>query len=318
MRASFLLTLVAEAWLTDVVTAASTHNLGYEQPIPPRVHRPLDKRADAVTAATFQQLIDHRRPELGTFSQRYWYNDEFYDGPGSPVILVTPGESDAENYLGYTENEALPGKFGETNHAAVILLEHRFWGGSFPVSNLSTTNLQTHTLENAIQDLIYFANNVQLPFDLKGLSSPSKAPWVLTGCSYPGALAAWTQAKAPGTFWAYHASSAPVQAISANWDYFGPVEKAMPRNCSADYKTIITHVDSILVNGTAADKQALKTSFGLSDLPHDDDFASALIWPLIEWQNQLFTTGYSTLFRMCDYIEVIPYGLCLGAFAVRY
>lgn len=35
----------------------------------------------------------------------------------------------------------------------------------------------------------------------------------MTGGSYSGALAAWTASIAPGTFWAYHASSAPVQAI---------------------------------------------------------------------------------------------------------
>ena len=38
-------------------------------------------------------------------------------------------------------------------------------------------------------------------------------PWVFSGGSYSGALSAWTQAKDPGTFWAYHASSAVVQTI---------------------------------------------------------------------------------------------------------
>jgi hypothetical protein len=34
---------------------------------------------------TFEQLIDHNNPSLGTFQQRYWYNTEFWNGPGSPV-----------------------------------------------------------------------------------------------------------------------------------------------------------------------------------------------------------------------------------------
>lgn len=34
---------------------------------------------------TFQQLIDHENPELGTFPQRYWYNDEWWEGQGAPV-----------------------------------------------------------------------------------------------------------------------------------------------------------------------------------------------------------------------------------------
>lgn len=41
-------------------------------------------------------------------------------------------------------------------------------------------------------------------------------PWILVGGSYSGAQAGWVAATLPGTFWAYHASSAPVEAI---WDY---------------------------------------------------------------------------------------------------
>ena len=34
---------------------------------------------------TFEQLLDHDNPDLGTFSQRFWWSDEFWAGPGSPV-----------------------------------------------------------------------------------------------------------------------------------------------------------------------------------------------------------------------------------------
>lgn len=64
-----------------------------------------------------------------------------------------------------------------------------------------------------MEDLIYFAENAYLPFDAKNGSSAKDAPWVLIGGSYSGALAAWIEALRPGTFWAYHATSAPVQAI---------------------------------------------------------------------------------------------------------
>ena len=61
---------------------------------------------------------------------------------------------------------------------------------------------------------MYFAKNVDLPFDTNHSSNAQDAPWVFSGGSYGGALAAWTESVAPGTFWAYHASSAPVEAIS--------------------------------------------------------------------------------------------------------
>jgi hypothetical protein len=42
-----------------------------------------------VLNATFEQLIDHDNPSLGTFSQFYYYSTEFYKGPGSPVVSST-------------------------------------------------------------------------------------------------------------------------------------------------------------------------------------------------------------------------------------
>jgi len=31
---------------------------------------------------TFDQMIDHANPKLGTFEQRFWYGTEFWKGPG--------------------------------------------------------------------------------------------------------------------------------------------------------------------------------------------------------------------------------------------
>lgn len=46
--------------------------------------------AATVQNATFEQLIDHENPSLGTFSQFYYYSTEFYKGPGSPVVSAFP------------------------------------------------------------------------------------------------------------------------------------------------------------------------------------------------------------------------------------
>ena len=42
--------------------------------------------------ATFSQLIDHKNPSLGTFEQFYFYDTTYWAGPGSPVVISTPGE----------------------------------------------------------------------------------------------------------------------------------------------------------------------------------------------------------------------------------
>lgn len=74
-------------------------------------------------------------------------------------------------------------------------------------------NLQLLTVGQAIADNVYFAQQVDLAFDQAHSSNAPNAPWVFSGGSYSGALAAYTESTAPGTFWAYHSSSAPVEAI---------------------------------------------------------------------------------------------------------
>jgi hypothetical protein len=41
-------------------------------------------------------------------------------------------------------------------------------------------------------DLVYFGNNVHLPMPGGDQVPTTKAPWVLIGGSYPGALVSWT------------------------------------------------------------------------------------------------------------------------------
>lgn len=40
---------------------------------------------------TFDQLIDHSNPKLGTFKQRYYHTWEYWR-PGGPIVVTTPGE----------------------------------------------------------------------------------------------------------------------------------------------------------------------------------------------------------------------------------
>lgn len=172
----------------------------------------------------FDQLIDHANPSLGTFEQRYWYGAEYWKGPGSPIIMVNPGEQAADGFnITYTTAQRLTGLMAQKVGGAVVVLEHRYWGESSPYENLTVENLKYLTLENSIKDNTYFANNFDVPFDTTGKSSPKHAPWVFTGGSYPGALAGWISVKEPGTFWAYYGTSGVVEAIGDFWQYFVPV-----------------------------------------------------------------------------------------------
>ncbi|KAF2716554.1 serine carboxypeptidase [Polychaeton citri CBS 116435] len=259
--------------------------------------------------STFSQLIDHANPSLGSFEQFYYYSTEFWEGPGSPVIMFTPGEINVTGYQSYASVNRTTGVLAQELGAAVFVVEHRYWGTSSPYADLTTANLQYLTLENSIEDLVYFAQKIKLPWAPHVPSTAKDVPWVMSGGSYSGALSAWTESVAPGTYWAYHSSSAPVQAISDYWAYFLPVQEGMPKNCSKDVGLVIDHLDDILTNGSEEEVTELKKLFLMEDVEHNDDFMGALENGPWLWQGNQFYTGYSPFFQWCDFIE----GVLLGS-----
>lgn len=148
-----------------------------------------------------------------------------------------------------------------------------------------------------MKDMTNFAKNAKLEFCNQNSCNADDVPWVLIGGSYSGALAAWTSQMEPDVFWAYHASSAVVEAIHDFWAYFTPVEQALPRNCSTDIKAVIQHVDLVFDSGDDADIAALKARFGLETL-NAMDFADTLANPLSLWQND-----QNAVIKFCDIIE---------------
>ena len=66
------------------------------------------------------QYIDHDNKDLGTFEQFYFYSTEFYGGPGSPVIVFTPGEVNASAYTSYLTLNRTTGVLAQEIGAAIV------------------------------------------------------------------------------------------------------------------------------------------------------------------------------------------------------
>ncbi|CAL3969226.1 unnamed protein product [Diplocarpon coronariae] len=262
-------------------------------------------------SAYFTQWLDHDDHSKGTFKQKYWWNSEFWAGPGSPVVFFTPGEAAAAPYGAYLTNVTLLGRLAQENKGAVVLVEHRYYGESSPYDTLNSETLQLLTLHQTILDFTNLANTADLPFDTNHSSNADKAPWIFSGGSYSGALSAWTQKLAPGTFWAYHSSSAPVEAIFNYWQYFVPIQEGMPKNCSKDVTAVVEYMDDVFQHGTESEKVALKTQFGLQDLDHYDDVMSILEWGPWLWQSNTFYSEYSEFYKFCDAIEGVEAGAAI-------
>lgn len=74
----------------------------------------------------------------------------------------------------------------QQQNASTIVLEHRYYGLSNPFDDLSDASLKFHTIQQAIDDLVFFAENVDLPMPGGDQVTPDKAPWILIGGSYSG------------------------------------------------------------------------------------------------------------------------------------
>ncbi|GAM89198.1 hypothetical protein ANO11243_072350 [Dothideomycetidae sp. 11243] len=269
-----------------------------------------------------QLPVDHfNESDTRTYGNRFWVNATYYQ-QGGPVFLYLGGEVDAQFYLARRFN------------GVAIIFENRYYGGvssgsdangSYPVpvdSDGFATDYTYLTLEQVLEDAVYFANN----FQPQGLDqywsdlSPSETPWVTFGGSYPGVLSAILRVRNPETFYAAFASSAPTQALLDFWTYFSPIERSMTRNCSTDYTAITNWVDDVLTNGTAEEISDLKLDLytaafsgpgwnnpaqpnrTLSDQWQNSDVANYLTTPLNYFQEYGFERSVQ---KFCDDMQTM-------------
>ncbi|KAK3694474.1 peptidase S28 [Podospora appendiculata] len=265
-----------------------------------------------VSCDWFTQPLDHNNLTLGTWDQQYCVSQEWWAGQGSPVVLMTPGETpitgSVSSGLGYSflENTTMTGTYAQSLGAATVVVEHRYFGGSSPYDGLDSETLQYLTTEQAAADLANFAKNVVFPFDKNKTSNSPKAPWIYYGASYSATLGSWIEQFYPGVFYAFHLSSAVIEPNANNWYYYDTIRKGIDtfeknttsKGCSAALSSVVDFVDNILLAPTpnATKVDALKLFFGASFPIQDDDFAYALATPFRYWQQ---TQGSADVMKLC-------------------
>lgn len=179
---------------------------------------PLDKASPTPPPEQwFIQPLDHFRPSDGrVWKQRYWINWRHYT-PGGPALLMIGGEGKANP--AWMEAGSWV-KYAQDNGAAMLMLEHRFYGNSRPTPDMSVKNLAWLTSRQALADLARFRVAMSEQFNLT-------APWVALGGSYPGSLAAWFRLKYPHLVDGSVSTSGPLLAKADFYEYLQVVEKAL-------------------------------------------------------------------------------------------
>ena len=187
--------------------------------------------APPVNASFFNAaVLDHfsglASPTL--WSQRFYIDDRFWGGAGSPVFLYIGGEGPQ----GPPSSRLFMWTLAEEHGALMLALEHRFYGESQPTPDMSVSSLRYLSSEQALSDLSNFVAYVKAwvpsgggggggdgpaaaTTPPLGLSSGvgTGAPWVTFGGSYPGSLATWLKVTNPALVTGTVGSSAPVFSI---------------------------------------------------------------------------------------------------------
>jgi pimeloyl-ACP methyl ester carboxylesterase len=183
----------------------------------------------------YTQLLDHY-DMAGTpsWQQRYWKNLEHYK-PGGPAFIMIGGEGEASpGWLNYGFWSNLAAEQG----AAMFLLEHRYYGKSHPVEDMSDLNMRFLSSRQGLEDLATFITAMSQEHNIT-------RPWVSFGGSYPGSLSAWLKMKYPHLMAAAVSSSGPLYAKMDFYEYLGVVRDATS-GCIDIFSAAIQELEMLL------------------------------------------------------------------------
>jgi len=130
--------------------------------------------------------------------------------------VLQGGETDGSGRLPYLQKGILA-QLTQATQGIGVVLEHRYYGESWPTSDLSTENLRFLTTEQALADQAYFAQHIVFP-GLEHLDLTSKTTaYIGYGGSYAGAFVAFLRVQYPDVFWGTISSSGVTKAIYDYW-----------------------------------------------------------------------------------------------------
>ena len=293
MAAKAILTLVScAALVTASIAPSSFHHI-------PHVHAHAEQqyiqqsisKHHQYQAHNFSVPVDHFHNDSRyephsheSFDLRYWLDDTYYR-PGGPVIMIGSGEVSGAARLPFLATGI--GKIlAEATGGLAVVIEHRYYGTSYPVPDLSTSNMRFLSTEQALADTAYFAQHIQYAGEnLKDTNITSATtPYIFYGGSYAGAFAALLRKIYPDVFAGAISGSGVPQVYLDFWEYLEAARTYVDPACVEMSETLVQIIDRTLTHpGDRQLADTLKGFFDLVDLP-DDDFAYSVNWGLMSLQ----------------------------------
>ncbi|KAG5930049.1 hypothetical protein E4U42_003210 [Claviceps africana] len=247
--------------------------------------------------------IDHFHNETkyephsdGFFNLRYLVDASHYK-EGGPVILLHSGEFQADGRLGYLEHGIVSILTKATGGVGAVL-EHRYYGTSWPTNDTDTASYRFLTTDQAIADMAYFSKNLRIPgLERYNLKAPA-TPHILYGGSYAGGVVAIARKLYPDLFWGAISSSGVTGVIDDFWQYNEATRYFAPGDCSPTIQRLVDIIDKQLLSRDQKKEREIKSLFGMQDL-WNDEFASVLMNGVpslqsTDWNPARDTTDFGT------------------------
>ncbi|KAI8322677.1 hypothetical protein GQ54DRAFT_339191 [Martensiomyces pterosporus] len=214
------------------------------------------------------QPVDHFGLNNTRWMQQYLVNATFYK-QGGPVYVTTPGESPVSAF--YTDSTHLSSLAQRTN-GLVVAIEHRFYGKSNPMPDLSGPSLKYMTIENVLEDFASFVRVAKSnPSQVFPVPVSNNSRVVFVGASYAGNVAAWMRAKYTGLVSGAWASSAVVYGRLNNYQFDQNFGKHLEElGCGCRFSQAVKDLDDILLSNNATAVSDVQRKFGLPPLSARD------------------------------------------------
>ncbi|TKR58870.1 hypothetical protein L596_030258 [Steinernema carpocapsae] len=166
------------------------------------------KASDGYLACTedwiVQKIDNFNSNDTRTWKMRYQIMDKYFKNQSSPVIFLMIGGEDKISPYWVQDPQIQYLQWAKNFSAMVYQTEHRFFGESHPLPDMTTANLKYLNTTQALEDLAFF---------IKSMNAKNKwvnPRWVTFGGSYPGSMAAWFRSKYSNLTVGSVASSAPL------------------------------------------------------------------------------------------------------------